>query len=243
MSKRFITDNNNIMKVDNIIEIVGDEVHHINVLRYKVGDTLYINEYEVMIEKISKDIIIGKIVGNMPQKGEPPVSITLLQSYLKSDKMEYVVQKAVELGAKSILPAISKNTVVKFDGKDKLKKKERLIKIAKEAVEQCGRTDSVFIDDIKDLRNVDFSVYDIVIVCHESSNISLSKTIDKLKKSIDIKNVAVVIGPEGGLDENEVKNILSFKNSFDVSLGERILRAETASFMILSILSYEFELN
>ena len=243
MSKRFITDNKNIMKVDNKIEIVGDEVHHINVLRYKVGDTLFINEYEIVIEKISKDIIYGRIIGNMPQIGEPPVSITLIQSYLKSDKMEYVVQKAVELGARVVLPVISKNTVVKLDDKDKLKKKDRLIKIAKEAIEQCGRTDNVFVEDIKELKNIDFSAFDIVIVCHESSNINLKKTIRNLKEKTNIKSIGVVVGPEGGLDESEVKNILRFKNSFDISLGERILRAETASFMVLSILTYEFELN
>ena len=241
MSKRFITDNNNIMKVDNKVEIVGDEVHHINVLRYNRGDKVYINEFEVEIGEISKERIVGTIVGNMPRKGVPQTNISLIQSYLKSDKMDYVVQKAVELGVKEIIPVISKNTVVKLDEKDKLKKKDRISKIVKEAIEQCGRTDEVSIGDIQDLNKIDFGTFDVVLICHENSNQSLKEVINEIKKK-DIKNIAVVVGPEGGLDEKEVWNILKNKNGFDVSLGERVLRAETASNCILSILLYEFEL-
>lgn len=236
MSKRFITDESNINIVEKNIKLKGDELHHINVLRHKTGDNIYINEYEVEIIKINKDILEGKIIGKLPQKGIPKVNITLIQSYLKSDKMEYVVQKAVELGVKNIVPVISKNTVVKMEEKDKQKKVERLSKIVKEAVEQCGRTDIVNVDCVQQLSKLDLSVYDKVLICHETSNVNLKATINNLENA---NNIAILIGPEGGFDDSEVSQILKNDNATDVSLGERILRAETASLALLSILNYE----
>lgn len=237
MSKRFIVDENNISISELDVTIRGEEVHHINVLRYKVGDSVYINNYKIEIIRLGKDVLEGKIVGSLPQRGIPSVNITLIQSYLKSDKMDYVVQKAVELGVKNILPAITKNTIVKMDEKDKIKKIDRLCKIAKEAIEQCGRTDSVTVESIQELNKIDFSAFDNILICHETSNINLKETLNNITGA---KNIAIIVGPEGGLDDIEVKRLLSNKNAIDVSLGERILRAETASLAILSILSYEF---
>lgn len=236
MSKRFIVDNNNVLVERDRILIKGDEAHHINVLRHKVGDVIYINEYEVEITRLNKEIIEGIIVGKLTSKGVPNVNITLIQSYLKSDKMEYVVQKAVELGVKTIVPVTTKNTIVKMDEKDRAKKVDRLRKIAKEAIEQCGRTDEVFVRDIQDLNKVDLNGLDKLLICHEASNIRLK---ENLKDMQDVKNIAVVIGPEGGLDNVEVESLLKKAIATDVSLGERILRAETASLAIISILNYE----
>ena len=237
MSKRFIVDVNNIVIDKQQVVLKGDEVHHINVLRYKVGDSVYINENKVQITKLTKEVLEGCIVGDLPQKGIPQINVTLIQSYLKSDKMDYVVQKAVELGVKNIVPVITKNTIVKMDEKDKIKKIDRLSKIVKEAIEQCGRADTVNVETVQQLSNVNFSEYDHILVCHEASNINLKETLNNMK---NIKNIAVVIGPEGGLEDAEVDEILQNKNSTHISLGERILRAETASFAILSILNYEF---
>ncbi len=236
MSKRFIVDNKNIKKVDDSISIFGDEAHHINVLRYRVKDRVYINEYEVEITDMDKDFVTGIIVGRLEEKGVPNTNVTLVQAYLKSDKMEYVTQKAVELGAKEILPVISRNCVVKLDEKDKAKKVERLNKIAKEAVEQCGRTDEVKVLEVENILKVDYSRFDAVLICHEAITNSLKEAIKKIKHG---KNIAVIVGPEGGLDGCEVKELLKNKNAYVVSLGERVLRAETASFSILSILWYE----
>lgn len=236
MSKRFIVDENNISFIENNVIVKSDEVHHINVLRYKVNELVYINEYEIKITKLGKDILEGQVVGKLPQKGIPKVNITLIQSYLKSDKMDYVVQKAVELGVKNIIPVISKNTIVKLDEKDKLKKVDRLSKVAKEAVEQCGRADNVNVQSVQELSKVDFSKFGAVLVCHETSDKYLKNILADIKNDT---NIAVVIGPEGGLETLEVQAILQKANTFEVSLGERILRAETASLAILSILDYE----
>jgi 16S rRNA (uracil1498-N3)-methyltransferase len=236
MSKRFIVDSKNIKKLEDKISIFGDEAHHINVLRYRVKDRVYINEYEVEITDMDKEHVSGIIVGNLEEKGVPNTNVTLVQAYLKSDKMEYVVQKAVELGAKEIQPVLSKNCVVKLDEKDRAKKVERLNKIAKEAIEQCGRTDEVEVLGVENLLKVDYSRFDAILVCHEAVTDSLKSAIKNIK---DKNNIAVIVGPEGGLDEYEVIELLKQENSYAVSLGERVLRAETASFSILSILWYE----
>lgn len=237
MSKRFIVEEKNIQKDEDILTVKGEEVHHINVLRYKVGDNVYINEYELNIQVISKDTLKGKIVGKLLERGVPKVDITLIQSYLKSDKMDYVVQKSVELGVKEIIPVISKNTVVKLEAKDKIKKLERLSKIAKEAIEQCGRTDSVKVKEVTNMSDINLSEYDIVFVCHETSSKSFKEIISNNKEK---KKIAIVIGPEGGLDNKEVAKMVENNNAVDISLGERILRAETASLATLSIINYEF---
>lgn len=237
MSKRFIVDENNIKKEENNIVVYGDEAHHINVLRHRVKDNIYINDYLIEITKMDKNYVEGVIVGSLAQKGIPKKNITLMPAYLKADKMEYVVQKAVELGVKEITPIMTKNCVVKLDDKDKIKKIDRLNKIAKEAVEQCGRTDEVVVNYVENLSKVDFSKFDAVLVCHEASDNSLKQAMTQISA---FNNIAVIVGPEGGLDENEVKELLNNNNSYVVSLGERVLRAETASFAILSILWYEF---
>ena len=222
MSKRFII--TNLVVQENKLFIHGEEVNHINVLRHKIGDRIYVNDYEIEILDISKEKLEGAIIGLMPDKGVPKTYITLIQSYLKSDKMDYVVQKAVELGAKTIIPVITKNT--------------RLSKIAKEAVQQCGRTDVVNVENIQLLKELDFNEYDIVLICHEVSNVNLKETLNKIQNK---DKIALVIGPEGGLDNSEVESLLELDNVQDISLGDRILRAETASLAALSILSYELE--
>jgi len=238
MAKRFIVKETNIKKTNDNIVIYGEEAHHINVLRYRVKDKIYINDYLVEITKIDKDYVEGVTVGNLDKRGIPSKNITLMPAYLKSDKMEYVVQKAVELGVKEIIPIMTKNCVVKLDDRDRTKKVERLNKIAKEAVEQCGRTDEVIVNNVENLSKLDFSKFDAVLICHEASDNSLKEAIKEINQS---SNIAVIIGPEGGLDENEVKELLDNNNNAHVvSLGERVLRAETASFAILSILWYEF---
>lgn len=234
MAKRFIVEKQDIKIDGENIEITGSEVRHINVLRKNVGDNILVNEYVVEITKLEKDKIYGTVIDRAEDNGVPSVNITLIQSYLKSDKMDYVVQKAVELGVKTIIPVLSKNTVVKLDEKDSAKKVERLNKIAKEAIGQCGRTDAVIVESVSKLKDVDFSKYDLVIICHEKGKQYLTDILEDIYASL---NVAVVIGPEGGLDEEEIANI-ECENKKIIVFGERVLRAETASLYILSVFDY-----
>jgi len=234
MAKRFVVDRNDMKITNDIIEIIGSEAHHINVLRKNVGEKILVNEYVIELVKINKEKIEGKILEKTKENGIPNSNITLIQSYLKSDKMDYLVQKAVELGVKNIIPMISKNTVVKLDETDCVKKVERLRKIIKEAIGQCGRTDDVAIENVIKLKNIDLSVYDLVIICHEKG---IKKINDILEQIYASQNIAIIIGPEGGLDEQEIKE-LNENNKEIIVFGERILRAETASIYILSVLDY-----
>ena len=235
MAKRFVVDDIDVVIEDDRIEISGEQVNHIKALRHEIGEQVNINNYLVEIKKISKEKIYGVILNKIQPKGIPSKNITLIQSYLKSDKMEYVVQKSVELGVSNVQPVISKNTVVKLDEKDAIKKIERLNKIAVEAVGQCGRTDCVKVEPVKKLNDIDFTSFDLVILCYEKATCTLADIENKMTEAL---NIAVIIGPEGGFDEHEIEILYNIKNLSTVLFGERILRAETASVYMLSILDY-----
>ncbi|MDD2495801.1 MAG: RsmE family RNA methyltransferase, partial [Tissierellia bacterium] len=112
MARRFFVKENDFKTDNNILEMWGPEVHHINVLRHKIGDKIKVNNYTIRIIKMNNDTLYGEIIEvDKDTKQNETVKITLYQSYLKSDKMEFVVQKAVELGVKKIVPLITYNCV------------------------------------------------------------------------------------------------------------------------------------
>lgn len=237
MARRFIVDGN----VEGIFKIVGDEAHHIVVMRHRVGDVIQVNEKMCKILDMQRDEIFCEVVGEADVRGIPDTKVTLFQALLKSDKMEFVIQKAVELGVSSVVPFCSKNVVVKLDSKDRNKKVERWNKISVEASKQCGRSDIVPVEavfEFNDVLNV-LNEYDLVLLAYENEKESLKKI---LQENNSVRKVAVIIGAEGGFDEKEVEQITAQGEWVkSVSLGERILRAETASLCLLSILMYECE--
>lgn len=242
MSKRFVINEKNIYINETVIQINSrEDINHIKALRYNTGDVININDDMVLISSIKTNILLGKVLNKKEKSGEPKIFITLIQSYLKSDKTEFVLQKAVELGIKEFIPVISENTVVKIESKDKLKKKERLEKIKNEAIMQCGRTDTVNVLDIVNIKDIDYSKYSYVILCYEEETLSLPKVLDLIKQKINNElTIAVIIGPEGGFSKSEIEFIKqSSKNVKTVVFGERILRSETAAVYVLSILDYE----
>lgn len=247
MAKRFFVDKNNIKINGENISVFGPEVHHINVLRHKIGDSIKVNEYLIQIYNINNTEVIGKILDIEDINNESNVAIILYQSYIKSDKMEYVVQKSVELGVNKIVPFISKNSVVKLDSKDRTKKVDRLNKISIEASKQCNRHDIVPIYDILDIKDKELFISnlnqnDINILAYEKSDNSLKEVLDIIKeKSSNKLSVGIVIGPEGGFDESDIQVLKQVNNMYEVTLGTRILRAETASLNLLSILNYVLE--
>ena len=236
MARRFVTDDYSVN--DNIIEIYGEEAKHIEVLRHKVDDIIEVNNRQCKIIKIEKNKITCEIFGEEIKRGIPNVDITLFQALLKSDKMEYVIQKSVELGVSQIVPFQSKNIVVKLNDNDKNKKIDRWNKISKEATKQCGRTDEVLVQNIMNFNEMlnTLKEYTSVIIAYENEERSLKEII----KEIDTGKLAIIIGAEGGFDREEVDKILDINKAVSVSLGSRILRAETASLNLLSILMYEF---
>ena len=146
MARRFIIDKE--LSDNQQFEIVGEEAKHIFVLRHNVGELIQVNNKICEIVSISKTNVNCKVVKDAEVRGIPKVKITLYQAMLKADKMEYVIQKAVELGVTKIVPFISRNVVVKLDDKDKVKKVERFNKISQEASKQCGRSDIVQVDNV-----------------------------------------------------------------------------------------------
>ena len=238
MARRFIVDGNVAGRF-----VIGEkEARHICVLRHKVGDVIQVNDKMCEIVEILKDEVVCAVVGEAEVRGVPDTKVTLFQALLKSDKMEFVIQKAVELGVSEVVPFISKNVVVKLDGKDKVKKVERWNKISVEASKQCGRSDVVEVCEILSFDEMlkKFSEFDLVLFAYENERESLKETLMQYEGGN--KKIAIVIGAEGGFDVAEAQRVIESGDMVkSVSLGDRILRAETASLFLLSILMYECE--
>lgn len=247
---KFFVKNNQIK--DDLIFIHGEDVNHIsNVLRMQVGSEIIIcdvdtaNNYLVKIENISKTEIICSICETLDSVAESNVEVDIYQGLPKSDKMELIIQKSVELGVKEIIPIEMKRCVVKLNEKDKIKKVERWNKISEVAAKQSGRDVIPLISNVRNIKDIveNFEQYDVMLVCYENEeNVFLKdvlKTIDKSNQKI---RIGVVIGPEGGIDISEI-DFLKQHGAKIVSLGNRILRTETVSLSILSIIMYEFERN
>ncbi len=235
----------------NKVIIFGEDVNHIkNVLRMKVGDTFFVcndeclENYIVKIEEFVKDEIICEIQERTETMAESNVKVHIYQGLPKADKMELIIQKSVELGVEKITPVEMKRCVVKLDNKDRVKKTERWQKISEVAAKQSGRDIIPEICSIKNVKDIasDFSNYDIVLLCYENEkNVHLKSVLKKVKISEELK-IAIIIGPEGGIDISEVE-YMKQSGAKVVSLGNRILRTETVSLSLLSIIMYEFERN
>lgn len=231
---------------NNEITITGDDANHIkNVLRYKIGDELDVcNEdakrYQAEITDFSANGIILRVIKESEKSAESPLNITLFQGLPKADKMEYIIQKATELGVSEVVPVEMERSVAKLTGKDSSKKIERWNKIAYEASKQCGRDRVPLVQNVDNLKNIieKFSKYDIVLLPYEKEFGQNLKQV--LQRHKNFENVAIVIGPEGGFSESDLA-LLKLPNTEMVTLGPRILRTETASLAVLSMLSYEIE--
>mgnify|MGYP002622859570 CR=1 FL=1 len=244
MQKYFVSDedfNNNI--------ITGDDCFHVkNVMRNKINDVILIGNnhkcYKASIKKINKDDISFEIIEEIFDDTELNVRISLFQGYPKLDKLSLIIKHSVELGVYDITPTIMKRSLFKLDDKKKDNKNLRFNKIAKEAAEQSYRMIVPNVNDISYLKDIDFSSYDLKLVCYEedakNNNLSsLKESLDKIKEN---DKIAIVIGPEGGIDKDEI-DYLKEKGFISVALGKRILRTETAPLYILSLIGYEVEVR
>jgi RNA methyltransferase, rsmE family len=226
--------------------IEGSDVNHIaNVLRMKPGEELLISvkgdwDYLCKIVDIETDRVNLKVLESMEQR-ELPVNITLLQGIPKSDKLEMIIQKAVELGVSEIIPVKTKRVVVKIDEKKVDTKVNRWNAIAESAAKQSKRS---IIPKVYEPMSIDNALeivkdFGVKLIPYENAD-----GIDKTRKILDnmdkTKNIAVFIGPEGGFEESEVERI---KNSgFEViTLGKRILRTETAGLALFSNIMIRLE--
>lgn len=242
---------NNQIKAD-IIEIIGDDYNHIkNVLRCKIGEKLDVcdemsTRYKTQIEDFTDKTVVCKIQAIEENTTEPNIDVTLYQGLPKSDKLELIIQKTTEMGVNHIYPTLMARSIVKLDEKNIEKKKERWNKICLEASKQSGRQKVPNVYKAINFKNIieNISKYDIVLLPYENEkSVTLKKAISEIKSNnIDVKSIAIIIGPEGGFSEEEVNTLSSYKNVYTVSLGPRILRTETAGVATIAMLMYEFEL-
>lgn len=228
------------------VSILGDDAFHIaRSLRMAVGDELTVSDGEggellCRLEKIRDDICECRIIERRAGAGESPVSVTLFMAYPKGDKLETVIQKAVELGASRIVPFESSRCIKRPKAEKLDKQLARLSRIAEEAAKQCGRSILPRVDAPLGFKEMlsEAKKSDLALFCYEGEeNMSLKEAL-KTKKPL---SVSAVVGSEGGFSPDEAA-LAQAEGLCSVSLGERILRCETAPAFVLSAIAYEFEL-
>lgn len=248
---KFFVNQENIQ--DKKILVTGENVNHIkNVLRKNVGDTLEIcdaqngGNFLCEIEEIKQEQILCGIIENLENTSEPNTYVHIYQGLPKSDKMELIIQKSVELGVSEITPTNMSRCIVKLDSKDARKKVERWQKISEVAAKQSGRDIIPKINNICNLNEVinQCKEYDAILLAYENEKENkLKNEIQILKKLQAEKSnlkIAVIIGPEGGIATEEV--VKAKQNGMKIiTLGNRILRTETVALNILSVIMYELE--
>ena len=246
MPKFFIKTEN--LKENEEIWITGSDVNHIkNVLRKKIDDKINIcnsdtqKNYECVIKNIEENKIVCKILDEVKSLAESNLNITIFQGLPKSDKMELIIQKSTELGVKTIVPVITKRTVIKLKDKDKQNKIDRWRKIAEVAAKQSGRDIIPTIENIINIADIKFDEFDKIFVLYENEEkISIKDEIEQLKNdNKEELNIGIVIGPEGGFAESEIEQLRLNQNVSVVTLGKRILRTETVALVVSGILMYE----
>lgn len=245
--QRFFVEPHQIDEVAHQIHIVGTDVNHIsNVLRMKQGEEVWISdggkkEYRCAIENFSPDEVLLHIIYAQEPDYELPSRIYLFQGLPKADKMELIIQKAVELGAYEIIPVETKRCVVKLDGKKAAKKVDRWQQIAESAAKQSKR---MLIPNVHEVISFKEALkyaqsMDIRLIPYE-----LAKGMQETKEILaDIKpgqSIGIFIGPEGGFEEKEVETAIE-EGAKPITLGRRILRTETAGLAILSVLMFQLE--
>jgi 16S rRNA (uracil1498-N3)-methyltransferase len=228
------------------ITVTGGDVRHIaGALRMKPGETLVLcdgkgTEYVATISQIGQAELVAEIVREAKREMPYP-RVTLGQGLPKSDKMDWIVQKATELGVSNILPLATERTIVKI--KDEEKRINRWQKIAREAAMQSNRMDIPDIGQIVSfkefLRSLTPDPRTLLLLPWEEGTEPIKNV---LRQNAEVKNILILIGPEGGFSVAEA-DMAKSKGFHLVSLGPNILRTETAAIAVLSMIGYEFSVT
>lgn len=229
-----------------LVDNPDDLKHLVSVLRIKKGDILnFIDEeefvYETEVSEVSKRLVKAQVLRKEKSKRKLSLNLTLAQSVLKNNAQDIAIQKAVELGTPRIIPVLTKRTVPKFLSEKEISSKiEKWNKIAFETCKQCERSSMPVIERIVPLEELNLDEYDIKIACLErSTTLPLKKLLRSIEHTKESK-ILVVIGPEGGFCDEEL-DFFEKNNFCGVTLGNLILRAETAVISALSCVIYEYE--
>ena len=238
---RFYAPRDNIR--GNLIYIDGREARHIlRVMRLKEEDTVIVfdgtgKEYTGFIKEAkTKSLIVEIVSTKTPTAGNFP-DITLVQAIPKKDKMDYIIEKATELGVRSVMPILSERTVTRTKDDKKDAKVERWRKIATEAAKQCGRLDVPEIKNIRKFYNAVDAVndYDLALMaCVSEKTMPLKESLSDFETG----KIIVFVGPEGDFTPEEI-DMAKDTSCKLVSLGSRILKSDTAGLYLLSVLNHE----
>lgn len=227
---------------DSAVRLEGDDVKHITkVLRLGIGDRISVcdgegTDYICAVSETGKDFVAADIIEKMPNTNESNIQITLYQGLPKGDKMDYIIQKSVELGVNTIVPVAMKRTVVKL--KNTSPKEQRWQRIAEEAAKQSMRgiipsvESAVSFDDMVSAFREDT----LYILPYENESHTRLKQV--LADNREYTKIGIIIGPEGGFEEDEVAKA-SQCGAHAVTLGPRILRCETAPVAAVAAVMYE----
>jgi 16S rRNA (uracil1498-N3)-methyltransferase len=226
-----------------VLKVEGSEVKHIrNVLRLKAGDEIIVfdglgNEFEGTIIKEASSSVVIQVQNIFSSKRESPLEITLAQSLLKGEKMDYLIQKATELGVKEITPFLSSRSIPLLEKSGKLKRQHRWERIAIEGSKQCGRGVIPRIEPIRDYSEVLQAAPSdsLRLILWERDKVRLREALERSKEKT---RIFFVVGPEGGFSQEEIGEAKR-AGFITVTLGKRVLRAETASLCLISILQYD----
>ena len=232
---------------DTEIYIEGQDVNHMkNVLRMKIGEQVEISDgnnlrYLCEVSEYEQERAVLRIVERKEADTELTSRLYLFQGLPKNDKMELIVQKAVELGAYEIIPVSMKRCVVKLDDKKAAKKVERWNNISESAAKQAGRS---IIPEVTEVLSYEQALkkakeLDVVLVPYELAK-GMSETKQILATIQPRQSVGIFIGPEGGFEREEVEKAME-SGAKPVTLGRRILRTETAGLTMLSVLMFQLE--
>ena len=235
--QRFFVEPYQVQEEEHRITLTGPDVNHMkNVLRMRIGEDVWISdggqkEYHCTIEAFEEEgAVLHILYAQEPQYGLP-----------KGDKMELIIQKAVELGAYSVVPVETKRCVVKLDEKKAAKKTARWQQIAESAAKQSKR---MLIPEVKKAMSWKEAIafakeLDVLLIPYELAK-GMKETREILAAIEPGQSVGIFIGPEGGFEEEEVQAAME-AGAKPVTLGKRILRTETAGMTMLSILMFTLE--
>lgn len=233
---RFFT---NEIDEDNII-LTGSDANHIGrSLRMKKGEEITVccngTDYNCIIDSITPDTVYLELVSKNPCAAEPDVNVTLFQAVPKMDKLEYIIQKSVELGVSRIVPVLTRRCISRPDEKDFLKKLPRLQKIAEQAAKQSGRGIIPEVVPIVSYRKALAMMQELdrTIILYEEQGGCKFNEVD----FNDVNTIGLVVGSEGGFDLGEAEDAVK-NGAVRVWLGKRILRCETAPITAMSILMF-----
>ena len=233
-----IISNENIKEKNIFIEDKADVNHLKNVFRVKIGEKVRAvdgeREYFCIVKELEKKSVVLEIEEILEDRYSHKIEIDAGIGILKNDKMDLTIQKLTELGINQIIPISTKRGVVKIN-----EKKDKWDLIVREALKQCQGVKPTKIAEITKIKDIELEKYDMIIVPYECEEEYTLKNLLKTKEILP-KKVLYIIGPEGGFELEEIEYLKS-KGANIVTLGRRILRAETASIVVGGILINEFQ--